>query len=314
MTQIATVLGHIDTADLGFTLMHEHIFILSPGVYSNWPHLWNHDAEIENAISTMEKMKAAGIDSIVDLTTVDLGRDPILINEVAQNSPVNIVMCTGVWRQPPNVFQSLDSDSIADLFVKDIEDGIANSQIHAGIIKLATEPTVDEENEKMLRAGARAHRRTGVPISTHTDVSTQSGLAQQNIFEDEGVDLSRVVIGHSGDTTDIDYLTRLMERGSTIGMDRFGIDRALTTEERIDTIVKLCELGFSKQIVLSHDTNCQMDARKREDRQEIMPNWHYSHISQDVLPELRARGISEEQINQMTIANPKRIFDQQGSY
>ena len=163
MTQIATVLGHIDTGDLGFTLMHEHIFILSPGVYSNWPHLWNHDAEIENAISTMEKMKAAGIDSIVDLTTVDLGRDPILINEVAQNSPVNIVMCTGVWRQPPNVFQSLDSDSIADLFVKDIEDGIANSQIHAGIIKLATEPTVDEENEKMLRAGAVSYTHLTLP-------------------------------------------------------------------------------------------------------------------------------------------------------
>ena len=314
MVTIPTAAGAIEHIELGATLMHEHVFIRSPGVYEAWPELWDREAEVANAVERFRELKAAGIDSIVDLTTIDLGRDAAMVAEVAREVDLNIVMCTGIWRQPPNVFLQMDSDAIADLFVRDIEQGIEGSDVRAGVIKLATQPTVDAVNEVMLRAGARAHRRTGVPISTHSDVSTESGLAQQDVFESEGVDLTRVVIGHSGDSTDTDYLRRIMDRGSAIGMDRFGIDRTLDTEGRIATIVALCEMGYTEGMVLSHDTNCFMDTMPRQSRAEWAANWHFLHITNDVLPALRERGVSEAQINAMMVENPRRIFSRRDAY
>ena len=314
MVTISTAAGAIEHTDLGATLMHEHTFIRSPGVYEAWPELWDRDGEIANAVERFRELKAAGIDSIVDLTTIDLGRDGAMLEEVARQVDLNIVVCTGVWRQPPNLFGRLDSDAIADLFVRDIEQGIEGSSIHAGVIKLATEPAVDEANEKMLRAGARAHRRTGVPISTHSDATTESGLAQQDVFESEGVDLSRVVIGHSGDTEDTGYLRRIMDRGSAIGMDRFGIDRRLSTEARVNTIVRLCGMGYAEGMVLSHDTNCFMDTMPRDLRSDWAPNWHFLHITNDVLPALRAGGVTDAQIKAMMVENPRRIFSRRDPY
>ena len=314
MPSIHTATGTIDTSELGFTLMHEHVVTRSPGVFEAWPHLWDKPAEVDRAVTTLNDLKAAGVDSIVDLTTMDLGRDVAMVAEIARRAQVNIVLCTGVWRHPPRFFQRNNPDPIAELFVRDIEQGMEGGSIRASIIKLATEPEVDEQNEVMLRAGARAHRRTGVPISTHHFVATRCGLAQQDVFESEGVDLSRVVIGHSGDTEDTDYLAQIIGRGSYIGMDRFGIEMMLSTEKRIDTVAKLCAMGHANRIVLSHDANCYMDTIPPALKAERMPNWHFFHISNDVLPGLRQRGVSEQQIRQMTVDNPKAIFDVQGAY
>lgn len=314
MPNVPTARGVIDSAQLGATLMHEHVFNRSPGVFEAWPHLWDRAGEISTAVQTFRELKANGIDTIVDLTTVDLGRDVQMVREVARQVDLNIVMATGVWRFPPRFFERRNPDPIADLFVMDIESGMAATDVRAGIIKLATEPTVDELNETMLRAGARAHRRTGVPISTHTDVKTRSGLAQQDVFESEGIDLSRVVIGHSGDSDDIEYLTSIMKRGSYIGMDRFGLDFFLPTEKRIETVAALCAMGYAGQMVLSHDTNCFMDTIPRDRRLERMPNWHFLHITNDILPALRQKGVTEDQIRTMLVDNPRRIFERQGSY
>ncbi|MCI0856354.1 MAG: phosphotriesterase-related protein, partial [Chloroflexi bacterium] len=152
------------------------------------------------------------------------------------------------------------------------------------------------------------------PISTHTHVGTKRGLDQQRIFQEEGVDLGRVVIGHSGDSEDIDYLTSLIEAGSYIGMDRFGVDIYLTTEKRVATIAKLCELGHADRMVLSHDASCHIDWFPADMMKDAVPNWHFRHISDDVLPALREAGVSDEQITQMTVENPRRIFEQSGSY
>ncbi len=314
MATVPTVRRPLDTSQLGFTLMHEHVFNRSPGVFEAWPHLWDRKAEIERAVGIFRELKANGVDTIVDLTTVDLGRDVEMVREVGMQVDLNIVMCTGVWRFPPRFFERRNPDPIADLFVKDIEGGIAPTDIRAGIIKLATEPTVDALNETMLRAGARAHRRMGVPISTHTDVKTRSGLAQQDVFESEGVDLSRVVIGHSGDSDDLEYLTSIAKRGSYLGMDRFGLDFFLPTEKRVEAVAKLCEMGFAGQMVLSHDTNCFMDTIPRQIKEERMPNWHFLHITKDILPALRTSGVTEEQIRTMTVDNPRRVFERQGGY
>ncbi|MCH8009545.1 MAG: phosphotriesterase-related protein, partial [Chloroflexi bacterium] len=208
-----------------------------------------------------------------------------------------------------------DEDAMADLFVSDITEGIQGTGIKAAILKCATdEPGLTPGVEKVLRAVARAHRRTGVPISTHTHVGTKRGLDQQRIFQEEGVDLGRVVIGHSGDSDDIAYLTSLIDAGSYIGMDRFGIDIYLTTEKRVATIAKLCDLGHADRMVLSHDASCHIDWFPADVLKASVPNWHFRHISDDVLPALTKAGVSEKQITQMTVENPRQIFEQSGSY
>jgi phosphotriesterase-related protein len=187
--------------------------------------------------------------------------------------------------------------------------------VKASIIKCATdEPGVTEDVERILQAAARAHRATGVPISTHTHPASGVGLKQQDVFESEGVDLSRIVIGHSGDSEDIDYLRKICDRGSYIGMDRFGIDIFLEGPKRVATIAKMCELGYAEKMVLSHDASCYFGWADPALREKLLPNWHFNHIPDDVIPALKDAGVSDQQVQTMTVENPRRIFERQGSY
>ena len=263
MTTVETALGPIATNELGPTLMHEHIVTRSPGVQENWPHLWDRTEILAIAERKMADLYGRGIRAIVDLTTVDLGRDIDLIVSVA-------------------------------------------------IIKCATDTAgVTPIIENILRASARAQKATGVPISTHTWAAGRSGEAQQAIFAQEGVDLGRVVIGHSGDSDDLGYLRGLMERGSTIGMDRFGLEHFLPTAKRVEVLARLCAEGYAGQMVLSHDANCWTDMLSEDDKRRTRPRWHYTHISDDILPALRAAGVTEDQVEQMLVRNPRAIFEAQ---
>jgi phosphotriesterase-related protein len=201
------------------------------------------------------------------------------------------------------------------MFVRDITSGIADTGVKAGILKVATDRLgVTPDIERALRATAQAHRITGVPISTHTHARTKVGLDQQRIFCEEGVNLSRVVIGHCGDTTDLEYLEELIRNGSYIGMDRFGIDSILGFEDRVNTVATLCERGHALRMVLSHDAACFNHWLVEDLLPAILPHWHYLHIHKDVLPALRAKGVTEDQIETMMIENPRRIFETQGAY
>ena len=177
---------------------------------------------------------------------IGLGRYIPRIARIAAATDINIVVATGALHlqrradvlplQRPG-HAARRPEIMTDMFVRDITDGIADTGIKAAILKCATdEPGVTPGVERVLRAVAQAHRQTGVPISTHTHAATRRGLEQQRIFAEEGVDLSRVVIGHSGDTTDLGYLEELIANGSYIGMDRFGVDVFLPFEERVNTV------------------------------------------------------------------------------
>ena len=148
----------------------------------------------------------------------------------------------------------------------------------------------------------------------HTSVHNEGGQVVQRVLREEGVDLSRVVIGHSGDSTDLDYLKSLADEGSLLGMDRFGIDSLLPFEQRVDTVVKLCQAGYAERMVLSHDASCYIDWFPIQVLAVGAPNWHYRHISEDVLPALRERGVSDEQIRTMLVGNPRRYFENVGAY
>jgi len=315
MATIPGALGPIDTAELGFTLMHEHILIANPAMRKAFPDWIDPEAHVEKATAEVLAAKERGVRTIVDLTPINLGRDLDIIRAVAERAEMQIVVATGLyWAEEPWL-AAWPPDALVDWLARDLEEGVEGSDVRAGIIKCATDHLgVTDINEKLLQVAARLHRRSGAPISTHTSVEHGVGPKQQDVFEREGVDLSRVVIGHCGDSQDVAYLESILRRGSFIGMDRFGVDMILPTKQRVDTIVELCKRGWAERMVLSHDACCHIDWFPGVDVAQLAPRWNFRHIPDDVIPALREAGVSDAEIDTMTVANPRRIFEQQGGY
>jgi len=319
MTAVPTVTGSVDSAELGPTLMHEHVFVLSSEILQNYGDTyWDAEERIADAVTKLDDLWSRGIRTIVDPTVIGLGRYLPWVQRVAEQTALQIVPATGLYtyNDVPFYFHyrglifETDPDPMVAFFVRDIAEGIADTGVKAGIIKCATDENgLTPGVERVLRACARAHRETGAPITTHTHAATFRGRDQQQVFEEEGVDLSRVIIGHSGDSTDLDYLRELMDKGSTLGMDRFGIDVYLPTDERVRVIAELCEQGYADRMVLAHDAACYMDWFTPEVMAGFAPNWHYNHISDDAIPMMRERGVSDDQIDQMLVGNPRRLFE-----
>ena len=315
---VETATGPIQSSELGRVLMHEHVFVISTEIQQNYPQEWGEEqVRIDDAIQRLNELKDSGIDTILDPTAIGLGRYIPRIQQVAKEIDLKIVCATGLYtfNELPHYYRrrtTSDVDALTTHFVQDIAEGFADTGVKAGVIKCATDkPGLTPDVERVLRACAQAHRETGCPITTHTNAETERGLDQQRIFNEEGVDLSRVVIGHCGDTNDLDYLQRLLDAGSILGMDRFGIDGYLTTEQRVKVVAQLCEMGYAQQLVLSHDASCYIDWIEGEVPLAPLPNWHYLHISKDVIPALLEAGVSIEQIDTMLIDTPKQFLESQ---
>jgi phosphotriesterase-related protein len=318
MPQVNTVQGPIDGAALGSTLMHEHIFVLSPEIEKTAQE-WDETAEQAGAVAKLRELKAQGIDTLVDLTVIGLGRYLPRIQAVAAQVPeINVVVATGVYtyNEVPLYFHFRGPDTVlggpepmVDMFIREIREGIGDTGVRAGILKCASDrPGITPGVERVLRAVAQAHRATGVPITTHTPRPPEPwGLHQQRIFKEEGVDLSRVVIGHSGGTLNTDYHLELIENGSFLGFDHFGTG-GFTLEERVDAVVRLCERGCAERIVLSNDAMCFVDWFPRS-LMEAAQDWRWTYIPIDVLPVMRARGLRERDIQRMMVENPRTILE-----
>ena len=310
MPTVPGVLGPIDTRALGFTLMHEHVLVCNWSMRMAFERWLDRDALIARAVEEVRAAKQRGVATIVDLTPVNLGRDIHVIREVAERTETNFIAATGFYWMEEPWMDAYEADALVEWLLPDLETGIQGTTSRAGIIKCATDHAgVTKKNEKLLQVAARLHRASGAPISTHTSAHHKVGIAQQDVFESEGVDLGRVVIGHCGDTQDLDYLEAILRRGSTIGMDRFGLDVILPTKQRVDTIVELCRRGFAKQMVLSHDAACHIDWFPGDALRKAVPNWNFRHIPDDVVPALRAAGVVEADLAAMTVDNPRRIFE-----
>jgi phosphotriesterase-related protein len=313
MATIQTATGPIDTAEMGFTLTHEHVVVGSPPVRQQYPDTHDRKAILAVAVPNLVAAREAGVRTIVDLTPITLGRDAPLIREAAERSGMQIVVATGLYWFMDLYFAFAPPEHITELFVRDISEGIGDSGVRAGVIKCASQPDVNPFNEKVLRASAQAHRQTGVPIGTHTFVANRTGLDQARIFREEGVDLGRVIIGHSDDTDDIGYLEAILETGAYLGMDRIGIPRPRTSEERADMVAALVERGYAGRVCLSHDAGV-MEGYDEALKAERSPDWRYTFIPQTFLGMLRDRGVSDDAIEQMTVANPRTIFEQTEPY
>ena len=315
---VETATGPIEAAELGRVLMHEHVFVISTEIQQNYPQEWGEEQErIDDAVDRLAELKNSGIDTIVDPTAIGLGRYIPRIQAVANRIDLRIVCATGLYtfNELPHYYRRrslANTDALTTHFVQDIVDGFAATGVKAGVIKCATDkPGLTPDVERVLRACAQAHRETGCPITTHTHAETKRGLDQQRIFSEEGVDLTRVVIGHCGDTQDLDYLQRLIAAGSILGMDRFGIAGYLTTEHREEVVAELWRRGHADQLVLSHDASCYIDWIEGEVPLAPLPNWHYLHISEDVIPALLDAGVTDAQIETMLVDTPKRFLQSQ---
>jgi phosphotriesterase-related protein len=328
LPQVQTVRGPIETAELGPVLMHEHIFVLSADVQQNYPQEWgSEEARVAEAVAKLTELAGTGVRTIVDPTVIGLGRYIPRIQQIAAQVDLNIIVATGCYtyddvpfffhHRGPALNEAVGAevpDPMVDMFVGDIEQGIAGTGVRAGLLKCAIDdPGMTPGVERVMRAVAQAHRRTGVPITVHTHPASQTGLAAAKVLGDEGVDPRRVVLGHSGDTTDVDHLTELAEAGFVLGFDRFGVNLETTFEARADTLVEMCRRGHAGSIVLSQDASCYIDWIDPA-VMAMLPQWRYTHIHEEVLPYLRDHGVTEDQIETMLVTNPRRYFENVGTY
>ena len=318
MSTVHTATGSIDSSELGRTLIHEHVFVMGTEHQQNYGD-WDEQARVADAVSRLDELKALGIDSIMDPTVLGLGRYVPRIQEIAAQTDLTIVLATGLYTYNEIPFQFHYTgpgllfdvpEPLTELFVKDLTEGIADTGVRAAFLKCAIEEQgLTPGVERVMRAVGQAHVQTGAPITVHTNPHTQSGLLVQRVLREEGVDLGKVVLGHCGDSTDLDYLTSLADAGSMLGMDRFGLDILLPFEERVSTVVELVRRGYADRIGLAHDASCFIDWFDAEAKEQVVPRWNYRHISEDVIPALLERGVSEADLETMLVTNPRRQFE-----
>jgi phosphotriesterase-related protein len=323
MPPVETVRGPVETQDLGTTLMHEHVFVLTPDILANYgDEYWDEELRVADAIDKLRRLKELGVDTIVDPTVVGLGRYVPRVARINAEVDIHIVAATGLYtfdeiphflhyRGPGTLLGG--AEPMVEMFVRDIREGIAGTGVKAAFLKgVVEERGLTPDQTRVQRAIAETHVETGVPITVHTNAAAQTGRLALDLYAEHGVDLTKVVVGHAGDTNDLDYLRELMDRGATIGCDRFGLDMYNPTEQRVATVAALCAEGYAGRIVLAHDASCYMDFFSGEASQALLaqaaPNWHYEHISRDVLPALREQGVTDDQITTMMVENPRRYF------
>lgn len=312
MATINSVLGPLDTADLGFTLMHEHVMLGFAGILPNYPELFGEN-KMEIVVDELKRAKAGGIDTIVDATTIDLGRDINLIAEASRQSGVNVIACAGWWMDVPRFFEGISPDQMADIFGREVEEGIAGTGVKAGILKAASDIMgVTQEAQVILRAVARAHQRTGAPIMLHSYSPGQVGRQQLDILKEEGVDLKRVKMDHSNDTTDVEYLTWLLEQGCYLGMDRYP-GRIASPLARTKTMKALIDEGYVDRICPSHDRTAlhiMADNPMMSEEERLRMNPHgFLYMKKVVFQQLREMGVSEDIVNRLCVVGPRNFFE-----
>jgi len=316
MASVNTVLGSVDSADLDFTLSHEHIVLSAAGMRQTYPEFGaDRQSIIDAGVAALKEAYDEGVRTIIDVTTFDLGRDIGVMEAVSRGSGVNVIPCTGNHLAVPRAFWGAPPQMVAQLFIREIEEGIDGTGVKAGIIKVASDAGgVTEREEVVLRAAAITQNRTGVRLSTHTWSPDRVGEQQIRILKEEGVDLNRVYIGHSNDDTDIEYLLGLLEQGVWLGLDRYPGGRTPGTpnwEGRTEVVKKLIDAGYGHRIMLSHDHSvplCQPTPEMQEDRRQFNPDG-YLFITRNVLPRLKELGASDQDIHQIMVNNPRNFFE-----
>ena len=315
---VQTVTGRVRPEALGRTLIHEHVLIGFPG--------WNLDAlaprfdrgdAMARAVDQMQRLRDLGVGTFVDPCPMDLGRDVEFLAELSQKSGLQIVCTTGAYFEAEGTtytFRHLPVEEITAIYIKEISEGVGDTGIRAGAVKIATGAHhISDYERKLVQAGARAARETGVPLISHTQEGS-CGHDQIDLVTGEGVAADRLVVGHSDGVDDHEYHRSLAERGAFVGFDRFGITLILPDEVRVKNVLKLAHAGHTRNILLSHDSIVCWQGRpvpfaaRYEDVLAMLPDWRPTSILTKIVPQLRAGGLTEADITTILVDNPRRLF------
>ncbi len=309
-TLINTVTGTITSDQLGSALMHEHVFVQYGGPSpDSLPSGRKFNAIAERCAGFGKGIRTYGVSTVVDPTTVDLGRNPLLLAEVAARTGLTIICATGIYSTGAylKIRRELGGsiDAVSELFIKELTDGIDDTGIKAGVIKVVTgHPVIIEEERELLLAAARASVATGAPIITHTEGVL--GVEQQDILSGAGVPAYRIIIGHSCLSRDFQYHTRIIRGGSYVAFDRFGMPD-MPDETRAASLQKLLDAGYASRLMVSHDSVWYW-ANGPSIGAGAYRNWVPTNFFQRVIPMLRFGGATDEQIETMLTENPRRVF------
>ena len=307
--RVQTVTGAIDPAELGWVLPHEHTAIALWHIPNRWDY-WELRRDEPVIVEELAAFRAAGGGTVVDLTPDGVGRDPEWLAGLARATGLQIVMGAGWYRGAYYPAETLidrrSVDALADLIVRDATLGAGETGIRAGIIGEigVDKPWLSAQEERVHRAAARAARRTGLAITTHA-VQSPVGLDQLDVFEAEGADLSRVVIGHADSYPPLDYHLAIAGRGATVEFDFLGM--SFTPLEShgepriIDNIRELLARGHVERILLSQDVCHDSQLRRYGGN-------GYTYLAETFLPRLRDAGVSEDEIRTITVDNPRRLL------
>jgi phosphotriesterase-related protein len=315
MGTVETVRGPVELDELGPTLMHEHVFVLDPEALQNYgcvwgASYWDEGARVADAVEKLRRLRAGGIHTLVDPTAPGLGRFIPRIQRVNAEVDLNIVVATGVYAflELPSFLAYRSDDAIVELFVREIREGIDDTGVKAAFLKCAVEAHgVVGDVPRILAAVAAASVETGSPVMVHTNASAQTGLAALEELARLGVDPTRVVVAHAGDSNDLDYLRAIAGTGAWLGCDRFGIAHFNPDPNRVETLAALAAEGYADRVHLGHDAACFYDFMVENPFfAEEKPD--YLHISTDILPALLEAGVTQAQIDQMLVENPRRFF------
>jgi len=304
-----TVLGAVDPSSVGFTLPHEHTQIYLWHIQDRWDY-WELTKDEPVALEELALYREAGGTTLVDLTLPGVGRDPLWLKRLAEQSGLNLVMGGGWYRTAYYPVEALidkrSVDSLAEELVGEATVGVGETGVRIGILgEIGTDkPWVSPSEERVFRAAARASRRTGLAVTTHA-VLSDVGQAQLTILEEEGVDPGRVVIGHQDSYPVLDHYLSLIGRGASIEFDFLGMSFSAVEEHGesrlIDLLLELLHRGHADRVLLSQDVCHTSQLRHYQGN-------GYVYLQTTFLPRLRERGVSQAEIDQMTIANPRRVL------
>jgi phosphotriesterase-related protein len=302
MPDVQTVQGAVDAQELGLVLVHEHVRFRDEAVAAQWPSRYDEQLELDAALLCVNAAKERGVQTIVDPTAMFGGRDVNFMKRVADETGVRIVACTGIYSYDylPHYFENRDVDVMADHFVEDIERGVQGTSIRAAFLKCAADaPGVTPNVEKIHRAVARASIQTGAPIMAHSMPAVATGPRQVEIFEEEGVDPARIQIAHCGDSDDVDYIERLLDRGVYVGLDRYGLEMYLPMDRRNATAAELLRRGHAERLMISQDFCATIDwfppeAAEAFETSGAIRNWSMTLVFDEVVPALRELGVMDD--------------------
>lgn len=346
---VQTVLGLVSPADLGRVLHHEHLLSLTPGPWLSGgrpaeglsarpgeePDPIQREEQIRRAVEALQGLPALGFGTVVDLSPYGVvGRDTngtnvALLQEISRRTGVHVVTGTAVYLEAlsPAWTVRASLDEMTERFVIDATEGIAGTGVRAGV--LGEQATglggISAHEEKCLRAAARAARRTGLALITHTTHGTMA-LEQIDLLTEEGVDLERVVIGHMDTHPETDYVLEVASRGVTVAFDTIGKQnwdfrvgpnppdapdgeyskRAYRRSDRVraERIATLVRAGLAGQVLLSHDLTGEEVYLNRETHGQ----WGYSYLGTSFAALLAAYGVQDAALDLMVTRNPARLL------